>query len=95
MKLNAQILLAIARYYSHREQAKHTEKWDKQADLDNIAAVAAKFGWTFEACAGTFWFSRTKKNGKTLTMMCNNINFLDGGCVNPFPVVGAMNLARG
>jgi hypothetical protein len=91
------MLLSIARYYFHREEAIAKNKpiktkWDKKADLDNIAAESEKFGWSFEACAGTFWFSRTKKNGEILTMMCNNTNVFDGGCVNPYPKIGAMNL---
>lgn len=36
--------------------------WDKAADLAAIIA-ACRGGWSFTACAGTFWFTKAKENG--------------------------------
>lgn len=53
---------AIQTYYFNRLRAiVESRKWDKQADLDAIAAVARKAGWVFEAAAGTMWFSYSTK----------------------------------
>jgi hypothetical protein len=95
MKLNSRILLALARYYMHRERSRKEHplcptcttvlprksdwKWDKDADLDAISEVALDSGWYIEAATGTFWFTRPTKSGNRIIVEVNNTNYLDGG----------------
>lgn len=44
---------------------KEGTQWNKDADLDNVSAVCKKIGWGYQACAGTFWFSKPSHNTKT------------------------------
>lgn len=72
-RMNKNILLAVAAYYIHRDNARPPGlldvrpryEWDKKKDLDFISALCTKAGFGFEACAGTFWF---KKNGRSYQM---------------------------
>lgn len=54
------IIVALARYYSHRAaQTHHNVHWDKDSDLRYIGECAQIYkcmGW--HAIAGTFWFTR-------------------------------------
>ena len=51
-------------------------KWDKEGDLNNIAAEARKVGMSITACCGTFWFTKGQRQ-----IECNERNYLDGGII--------------
>jgi hypothetical protein len=54
MKISVKLRAAFRRYYTNRK-AQHERKWNKQADIKNIASAMGR-NWTrWEACAGTFW----------------------------------------
>lgn len=59
MKINSEVLLAVARYYINRGLAKE-RGWDKQADLDNISALADKSKLGYSSTSGTFFFKKGK-----------------------------------
>lgn len=40
-------------------------KWNKNADCDNILAMARKYDFRCQASSGTFWFSKGKNSYHT------------------------------
>lgn len=44
------------------EMVEHTKStWNKAQDFDRVCLAAQKFGYSTQACAGTFWFNKGKK----------------------------------
>jgi len=56
-RIGRELLKAVKNYYKHRDM-QGTVPWNKAADLKAIGDEATKEGWSFEGCAGTFWFKR-------------------------------------
>jgi hypothetical protein len=56
-KLSEEIRKALHLYYMHRDR-QSVEKWNKGEDLHVIFEAANKEGWSVEAVAGHFWFSK-------------------------------------
>jgi hypothetical protein len=79
-KLPLHIKEAIHKYYVHRQrQARDT--WNKEADLDLIFETAKREGWSTQACAGHFWFSKKVLLG-THVIEVTETSFPDGGTSN-------------
>lgn len=55
--LSKDVMATIHLYYLHRERQQRNG-WNKEEDLERIFEVANKEGWTVEAVAGKFWFSK-------------------------------------
>lgn len=58
---------------SSREYAKYIvvfpkTVWDKATEIANISKVAKQYGWDWESCAGTFWFTKPRKGRKAITI---------------------------
>jgi hypothetical protein len=47
-------------------------KWNKHKDLEDISSAAGKYGYSFEACSGTFWFYRKGRLGH---LVVDNVSF--------------------
>jgi hypothetical protein len=67
-------------YYVNRKY-QHEYEWDKGADLRRIDDACTKEGWSFEACAGTFWFSRDRVSGTDVITVTER-TLPDGGISN-------------
>jgi len=68
---------AVVTYYNHR-RSQHEKHWDRDYDLASICNAAKFNGWTVEAVAGTFWFSKPSPLG-TVVVKVNENNYLTGG----------------
>lgn len=75
--LSLEILHMLNLYYKNRKD-QHEQVWDKQRDLVGVVHAASKDGWTVEAVAGTFWFSKPSPLG-TVIVKVNENNYLTGG----------------
>ena len=75
------IKAALAEYYMHRRLAAHGHAWEKARDLAQVAAVAESEGWSVEAVAGTFWFTRPSVFGE-IHVRADETNYLMGGRPN-------------
>jgi len=71
------IIESLQKYYFHRNH-QSTDGWDKAADLDLIDKMCTEEKWGYQACAGTFWFSKKLTNG-TLVIKVSESTFPDGG----------------
>jgi hypothetical protein len=86
MKLPKDLVIALAKYYSHRAAANLRASigkdahilWLKQPDLDHISEVAAKHNWGMCAAAGSFWFA--VKSNKVL--YCHEGNYTENLSLN-------------
>lgn len=56
-ELSKDVMATVHLYYLHR-QRQVRDGWNKEEDLERIFEVANKEGWTVEAVAGKFWFSK-------------------------------------
>lgn len=79
-KLSTPIIATVALYYRHRKD-QHGSPWNKEHDLDLIFAAAKADGWTVEAVAGNFWFSKMSPFGRVIVKVTEN-NYLTGGDSN-------------
>lgn len=79
-KLPLHIKEAIHKYYIHRARQER-DGWNKEADLDLIFETAKREGWSTQACAGHFWFSKKTLMGKHIIEV-NEMNFPKGGISN-------------
>jgi hypothetical protein len=56
-KLSEEIKAVLQRYYMHRERQSR-DGWNKAEDLKVIFEAAKQEGWSTQAVAGHFWFSK-------------------------------------
>lgn len=72
----------LQKYYFNRSHQKE-HGWDKSADLDLIDKICTQEGWGYQACAGTFWFTKKVPEGKVVIKICED-TFSNGGESNVF-----------
>ena len=84
-KVPEEIKACLGLYYHHRRQGNNgIIVWDKEADLQALDKLF-HHGWSWQAIAGTFWFSKTI-NGVKITRKLDESNYRVNGVIEQLEI---------